>query len=57
MPLNVQIDDDLLDCLGAFMKDEGLDSIEDAVNEALADYFEVEAEEEVEEEVPLRNRR
>ena len=60
MSLNVEIDDDLLDCLAGYMKDEKLEDIEQAVNEALAEFFDVEAEdseEEEEEERPARNRR
>jgi len=62
MSLTVEIDDDLLDCLAGYMKDEKLENIECAVNEALAEFFDVEAEdseeeEEEEEERPSRNRR
>ena len=60
MSLNVEIDDDLLDCLAGYMKDEKLEDIEQAVNEALAEFFDVEdeaLEEEEEETRPVRNRR
>ena len=60
MSLTVEIDDDLLDCLAGYMKDEKLENIECAVNEALAEFFDVEAEdseEEEEEERPSKNRR
>ena len=60
MGLRVVIDDDLVEYLSNFMKDENLSDFDEAANEALADYFNVDqgAEEvEEEEEIPLRNRR
>ena len=57
MSLTVEIDDDLLESLAGYMKDEKLENIECAVNEALAEFFDVEAEGTEEEERVSSNRR